>query len=60
MYKSFHIEEKKLEKLFIKLFLCAPDFALLFTLNIYETNNEFEKFISVLRTKNIDKYLLSI
>ena len=58
-FKSFLLNESKIEKLLIKLFLCSPDFGLLLFLNVFEIKNEYEKLISIMRTKNIDRYLLS-
>lgn len=58
-FKSFLLNEVKIEKLLIKLFLCSPDFALLLFLNVYDIKNDYGKLISILRTNNIDTYLLS-
>jgi hypothetical protein len=59
IFQSFLLDETMFGKLMIKLFICSFDFALLLFLNVYDTQNNIEKFISVLRTSNLDKYLLS-
>ena len=58
-FKSFGLNNIMLENMMIRLFHCSSYFALLLFLNIYNTNNKMENFISLVRTKKINKNLLS-